>query len=77
MGRIFQKNIVKPHHSHKLQYTFITRCKECGINPELIMLWDGHKEDNDVKSSKVDRVYIDYSEKYQFKQVQLDDYEFI
>lgn len=60
---------------HEWIYTFITRCKECGVNPELVMLWDGHEEDKDVKSSKVDRGYTDYSEEYQLEQAQLVDYE--
>ena len=75
MARIFPKDKVKPHHPHELRYTFITRCKECGVNPELVMLWDGHEEDKDVKSSKVDRGYTDYSEEYQLEQAQLVDYE--
>lgn len=75
IARIFPKTKVKPHHPHELRYTFITRCKECGVNPELVMLWDGHEEDKDVKSSKVDRGYTDYSEEYQLEQAQLVDYE--
>ena len=75
IARIFPKDKVKPHHPHELRYTFITRCKECGVNPELVMLWDGHEEDKDVKSSKVDRGYTDYSEEYQLEQAQLVDYE--
>ena len=75
IGRIFPKGKVTPHHPHELRYTFITRCKECGVNPELVMLWDGHEEDKDVKSSKVDRGYTDYSEEYQLEQARLVDYE--
>ncbi len=52
------------HHAHELRYTFITRCKECGVNPEVVMLWAGHESDKDVKSSKVDRGYTDYSQEY-------------
>lgn len=75
MARIFPRDKVKPHHPHELRYTFITRCKECGVNPELVMLWDGHEEDKDVKSSKVDRGYTDYSEEYQLEQARLVDYK--
>ena len=28
------------------------------------MLWDGHTQDKDVRTSKVDRGYTDYSEEY-------------
>ena len=52
------------HHPHELRYTFITRCKECGVNPEVVMLWDGHSFDKDVKTTEVDRGYTDYSKEY-------------
>lgn len=58
------KRLFPNHHVHELRYTFITRAKECGINPELVMLWDGHSFDKDVKSSNIDRGYTDYSESY-------------
>lgn len=58
------KRLFPDHHVHELRYTFITRAKECGINPELVMLWDGHSFDRDVKSSNIDRGYTDYSEVY-------------
>ena len=48
------KRLFPHHHTHELQYTYITRCKECGINHELVMLWDGHFFDKDVKTSVVD-----------------------
>lgn len=55
------KRLFPEHHPHELRYTFITRCKECGVNPEVVMLWDGHSSDKDVRSSVVDRGYTDYS----------------
>ena len=58
------KRLFPNHHPHELRYTYITRCKECGVNPELVMLWDGHSQDSDVKTSRVDRGYTDYSEEY-------------
>lgn len=58
------KRLFPKHHPHELRYTYITRCKECGVNPELVMLWDGHSQDSDVKTSRVDRGYTDYSEDY-------------
>lgn len=58
------------HRTHDLRYTFITRCKECGVNHELVMLWDGHEMDEDVKTSKVDRGYTDYSDEYQLEEAE-------
>ena len=58
------KRLFPNHHPHELRYTFITRCKECGVNHELVMLWDGHSFDKDVKTSAVDRGYTDYSTEY-------------
>ena len=40
------------------------------------MLWDGHKDDKDVRTSKVDRVYTDYSEEYIFSEAEKVNYEF-
>ena len=31
---------------------------------EVSMIWAGHEQDADVKTSKVDRGYTDYSEEY-------------
>ena len=69
------KRLFPHHHTHELRYTFITRCKECGINHELVMLWDGHSFDKDVKTSAVDRGYTDYSEKYTLSEANKFDYE--
>lgn len=68
------KKVLPNHHPHELRYTFITRCKECGVNPEIVMLWDGHEEDKDVKSSKIDRGYTDFSWEFQLKEAQKVDY---
>ena len=63
------------HHPHELRYTFITRAKEAGCNLELVMLWDGHKFDEHVKSSAVDRGYTTYSDEYYFKEIEKIDYD--
>lgn len=69
-------NRMFPHyHTHELRYTFITRCKECGINPELVMLWDGHSFDKDAKTSVIDRGYTDYLEKYALSEAEKFNYE--
>ncbi len=68
------KRLFPNHHTHELRYTFITRAKECHVDPELVMLWDGHSFDKDVKTSVVDRGYTDFSEKYQLQEAQKYDY---
>lgn len=68
-------SIFPNHHDHELRTTFITRCKESGVNLELVMLWDGHCQDIDVRSSVVDRGYTDYSKEFQLKQSKLVDYQ--
>ena len=55
-------------------YTFITRAKECGCNPEVVMKWVGHEFDADVKTSRVDRGYTDYSEEYLMQEINKIDY---
>lgn len=69
------KRVLPNHHPHELRYTYITRCKECGVNPEIVMLWDGHESDKDVKASKVDRGYTDFSESFQLQEAQKVRYE--
>ena len=69
------KRLFPNHHTHELRYTFITRCKECGINHELVMLWDGHSFDKDVRTSVIDRGYTDYSEKYALTEAEKFNYE--
>ncbi len=70
------RRVFPNHHPHELRYTFITRCKECHVNPELVMLWDGHKSDGDVRTSKVDKGYTDYSEEYILSEAEKVDYTF-
>ena len=70
------RRLLPNHHTHELRYTFITRCKECGVNPEVVMLWDGHTFDKDVKTSAVDRGYTTYSLKYLIEQSKLVKYDF-
>ena len=58
------KRLFPNHHPHELRYTFITRCKEAGVNPEVVMMWSGHPEDKDVLTSRVNRGYTDFSEEF-------------
>ncbi len=69
------RRLMPTHHPHELRYTFITRCKEAGVNPEVVMLWDGHTQDSDARTSKVDRGYTDYSEEYLLKEAEKVNYE--
>ena len=46
------KRLFPNHHPHELRYTFITRCKESHVNPEVVMLWDGHSFDKDVRTDR-------------------------
>ena len=69
------KRVFPDRHVHEFRYTFITRAKECGVNPEVVMLWAGHESDSDVKTSKVDRGYTTYSEEYLLGEVHKIDYD--
>ena len=68
------KRLFPAHHPHELRYTFITRCKECGVNHEVVMLWDGHSFESDVKTTAVDRGYTDYSEDYILQEAEKVNY---
>ena len=68
------KRVFPDRHIHELRYTFISRCKECGCNLELVMLWDGHEFDKDVKTSKVDRGYTQYSDEIYFGDIEKVNY---
>ena len=77
LGRITSRlhQVFPNHHAHELRYTFITRCKESGVNLELVMMWDGHSQEKGIGSSVVDRGYTDYSKEFQLKQSLLVDYQ--
>lgn len=64
------KRLFPDHHAHELRYTFITRCKECGVHPEIVMMWGGHCEDKDVLASRVNRGYTDFSDSFQLKEAE-------
>ena len=68
------KKLFPTHHLHELRYTFITRAKECGVNPEVVMMWSGHSEDKDVLASRVNRGYTDFSTEFQLKEAAKVDY---
>ncbi len=62
------KRIFPERHIHELRYTYITRAKECGVAGEVVMKWVGHEFDVDVKTSRGDRGYTDYSEEFLLKE---------
>lgn len=68
------KRLFPSHHLHELRYTFITRAKECGVHGEVVMLWDGHEEDKSIHSSRIDRGYTDFSDKFLLKEANKVDY---
>ena len=70
------KRIFPDRHIHEFRYTFITRAKECGVNPEVVMLWVGHESDGDVKTSRVDRGYSTYSDEYLLAEMSKIDYKY-
>ncbi len=70
------KRVFPDRHIHELRYTFITRAKECGVNPEVVMIWVGHEFDIDVKTSRVDRGYTDFSDEYLLNEINKIDYEY-
>lgn len=69
------KRIFPDRHIHELRYSFITRAKESGCNPELVMKWVGHEFDADVKTSRVDRGYTTYSQEYILQEINKINYE--
>ena len=69
------KRLFPNHHTHELRYNFITRAKECGVSGEVVMLWDGHSGDKDVKTSAVDRGYTDYSKEYILTEAEKVNYD--
>ena len=69
------KRIFPERHVHEFRYTFITRAKECGVLGEVVMKWVGHEFDQDVRTSRVDRGYTDYSEEFMLKEIHKVEYE--
>jgi integrase len=69
------KKVFPDRHVHELRYTFISVAKSMGCNFELVMLWDGHQFDSDVKTSKVDRGYTQYSSDVYFGEIKKIDYD--
>ncbi len=58
--------ISKTLHNHKLRHTRITRWKEAGLDMKAIQYLAGHVEGSEI----TDKVYIDVSEEFAFKQLE-------
>ena len=58
------KRLLPNHHPHELRYTFISRCKECGVPGEVVSIWAGHSLSGTITST----VYTHYSEEFQLKE---------
>ena len=53
-------------HNHRLRHTRITRWKEQGVDMNAIQYLAGHVEGSEI----TDKVYIDVSENFAFKQLE-------
>ena len=53
-------------HNHRLRHTRITRWKEQGVDMNAIQYLAGHVEGSEI----TDKVYIDVSEEFAFKQLE-------
>ena len=60
------KRLLPNHHPHELRYTFISRCKECGVPGEVVSIWAGHSLSGTITST----VYTHYSEEFQLKEAE-------
>jgi len=70
LNRVLQH--VLPNKTLKdLRHTFASRAKECGCNPEVVNVWQGHVAGGDMTA----KVYTHYSFDYQKKQAELFIYE--
>ena len=70
LSDLFSK--IMPTHTLKdLRHTFATRCKECGVLPEVVNLWQGHVLGSDMTAL----VYTHYSLEFQKMQAKLIEYD--
>ena len=64
------KRLFPNHHPHELRHTFISRCKECGVQSEVVSIWAGHSLSGTITST----VYTHYSDEFQLKEAEKVDY---
>ena len=66
----FFHRLLPEHHLYELRHTFVSRAKECGVNPELVATWAGHDFEGLVCTGRrrgviTRQVYTHYSMEYQ------------
>lgn len=64
------KRLLSDHHPHELRHTFITRCKECGVQSEVVSIWAGHSLSGTITTT----VYTHYSDEFQLKEAEKVNY---
>lgn len=64
------KRLFPHHHPHELRHTFISRCKESGVNPEVVSIWAGHSLSGTITTT----VYTHYSEDFQLHEAEKVNY---
>ena len=64
------KRLFPDHHPHELRHTFITRCKECGVQSEVVSIWAGHSLSGTITTT----VYTHYSDEFQLKEAEKVNY---
>ena len=64
------KRLFSNHHPHELRHTFITRCKECGVQSEVVSIWAGHSLSGTITTT----VYTHYSDEFQLKEAEKVNY---
>jgi len=60
------KRLLPNHHPHELRHTFISRCRECGVESEIVSIWAGHSLSGTITST----VYTHYSDEFQLKEAE-------
>lgn len=64
------KRLLPERHPHELRHTFITRCRECGVQSEVVSIWAGHSLTGTITST----VYTHYSEEFQLQEAEKVNY---
>lgn len=64
------KRLLPDHHPHELRHTFVSRCKTCGVNPEVVSIWAGHSLSGTITTT----VYTHYDDEFQLKEAEKVNY---
>ena len=60
------KRLLPERHPHELRHTFISRCRECGVQSEVVSIWAGHSLTGTITST----VYTHFSEEFQLREAE-------